>query len=67
MGGVLVGSIAVLLPEVAGNGHEPLNRTLNERLALGREFVYAAELRRRGGRWDLTLEGRRVLRDGSLP
>ena len=35
VGGVLVGSIAVVVPEVAGNGYEPLNLILDQRLALG--------------------------------
>lgn len=35
MGGVLVGVIAIALPEVAGNGYEPLNGILDQRMALG--------------------------------
>ena len=34
LGGLLVGLIAVGLPEVAGNGYEPLNEILDERLML---------------------------------
>jgi CIC family chloride channel protein len=34
MGGVSVGLIAVLLPEVAGNGFEPLNAILDQRMLL---------------------------------
>ena len=34
MGGLLVGLIAVLLPEVAGNGFEPLNAILDQRMLL---------------------------------
>jgi CIC family chloride channel protein len=34
MGGLLVGMIAVLLPEVAGNGFEPLNAILDQRMLL---------------------------------
>ena len=34
MGGVLVGMIAVVLPEVAGNGFEPLNAILDQRMLL---------------------------------
>ena len=34
MGGLVVGLIAVLLPEVAGNGFEPLNAILDQRMLL---------------------------------
>jgi CIC family chloride channel protein len=34
MGGVLVGLIAVMLPDVAGNGFEPLNAILDQRMLL---------------------------------
>lgn len=34
LGGALVGLIAVLLPEVAGNGFEPLNAILDQRMLL---------------------------------
>ncbi len=33
LGGALVGAIAAILPEVAGNGYEPLNAILDQRLA----------------------------------
>jgi CIC family chloride channel protein len=35
LGGVLVGAIAIWIPEVAGNGYEPLNALLNQQLAVG--------------------------------
>lgn len=35
LGGVLVGAIAIWIPEVAGNGYEPLNALLNQQLAIG--------------------------------
>lgn len=35
MGGVLVGAIAVWLPEVAGNGYEPLNAMLDRPMLVG--------------------------------
>jgi len=38
-GGVLVGVIAMALPEVAGNGFEPLNAMLDLRIALGTVVV----------------------------
>lgn len=34
-GGAMVGAIAAIIPEVAGNGYEPLNLLLDERYALG--------------------------------
>ena len=47
MGGLVVGLIAVLLPEVAGNGFEPLNAILDQRMLLERRRVVA---RRQGVR-----------------
>ena len=35
LGGLLVGVIAMWLPAVVGNGYEPLNRILDERIAVG--------------------------------
>jgi CIC family chloride channel protein len=35
IGGLLVGMIAIGLPEVAGNGYEPLNRLLDAPMAVG--------------------------------
>jgi CIC family chloride channel protein len=35
VGGLLAGSVIALIPEVAGNGYEPLNTLLDERYALG--------------------------------
>lgn len=35
LGGLLAGSLVALLPEVAGNGYEPLNALLNGQFALG--------------------------------
>ena len=35
MGGTLVGAIAVWLPAVAGNGYEPLNAMLDQRMLVG--------------------------------
>ena len=35
LGGVAVGAIAIWIPEVAGNGYEPLNALLNQQLAVG--------------------------------
>ena len=35
MGGALVGVIAVAIPEVAGNGYEPLNAILDQPLGAG--------------------------------
>jgi len=35
LGGVVVGAIAIWIPEVAGNGYEPLNALLNQQLAVG--------------------------------
>jgi CIC family chloride channel protein len=35
LGGALVGGIAIGLPEVVGNGHEPLNELLDGHLGLG--------------------------------
>ena len=34
-GGLLVGAIAMWLPAIAGNGYEPLNRLLDEPMAIG--------------------------------
>ena len=34
-GGLLVGAIATWLPAIAGNGYEPLNRLLDEPMAIG--------------------------------
>jgi CIC family chloride channel protein len=35
LGGLIVGAIAVALPSVAGNGYEPLNAILDERVVVG--------------------------------
>ena len=35
LGGALVGAIAIGLPEVAGNGYEPLNTMLDQRMIVG--------------------------------
>lgn len=35
LGGLLVGGIVAALPEVAGNGYEPLNQILNSEIAIG--------------------------------
>jgi chloride channel protein, CIC family len=35
IGGAIVGAIAVVLPEVAGNGYEPLNVILDQQMVLG--------------------------------
>lgn len=35
LGGLVVGALAIALPEVAGNGYEPLNRLLDGEYALG--------------------------------
>ena len=35
LGGALVGTIAIGLPEVAGNGYEPLNTILDQRMIVG--------------------------------
>ena len=41
LGGLLVGAIAVWVPDVAGNGYEPLNLILDERLLLSAAIVLA--------------------------
>jgi CIC family chloride channel protein len=35
LGGFIVGAVALWLPQVAGNGYEPLNRLLDDQYALG--------------------------------
>jgi CIC family chloride channel protein len=41
LGGLLVGAIAVWVPDVAGNGYEPLNLILDQRLVLSAAIVLA--------------------------
>ena len=41
LGGLLVGAIAVWVPDVAGNGYEPLNLILDQRLLLSAAMVLA--------------------------